>query len=331
MEKLVSIAIVNWNGEKYLYKCIKSLLNQSYKNIEIIIIDNDSTDNSIKIIEDNFINDVILVKNKNVGYAGGANKGIEVSKGEYIIIANPDIVFGEDYIVKCIKKFTEDSTIGAITGKLLKYDFDKDKKLNVIDSVGIAFNHYRQGMDIGQNEIDEGKYEVDKQVFGVCGAAAVFKREALENIKINDEYFDNDFFAYKEDIDICWRLNLYGYKCYYVHDAISYHGRGMNSSKGIINTIQNRRNQSDFLKGISFRNHYLMLIKNETNYSFKKDRIKIYIGFMKYIVFFALFDWKCLKYIKEIKDKKELMKLKRRDILSNVKISNEAIYKLFDL
>lgn len=331
MEKLVSIAIVNWNGEKYLYKCIKSLLEQNYKNIEVIIIDNDSTDNSVKIIEDNFKNDVILFKNKNTGYAGGANKGIELSNGDYVIIANPDIVFGDNYIENCINKFKEDSTIAAVTGKLLKYDFDTDKKLNVIDSVGIAFNHYRQGIDIGQNEVDEGKYEEDKRVFGVCGAAAVFKRDALEKIKVNGEYFDNDFFAYKEDIDICWRLNLYGFKCYYVHNAIAYHGRGMNSSKGIINTIKNRRSQSEFLKGISFRNHYLMIMKNETSYAFEKDKSKIYIGAMKYLVFFMIFDWKCLKYVKEVKSKKALMETKRNQILRNINLSNEEIYKLFDL
>ena len=108
MNKLVSVAIVNWNGEKYLYKCIDSLLNQNYKNIEIIIIDNDSTDSSVKIIEDNFKEKVVLFKNKNTGYAGGANKGIELSNGEYVIIANPDIVFGENYIEKCINKFSED-------------------------------------------------------------------------------------------------------------------------------------------------------------------------------------------------------------------------------
>ena len=183
MEKLVSVAIVNWNGEKYLYKCIDSLLNQNYKNIEIIIIDNDSTDSSVKIIEDNFKEKVVLFKNKNTGYAGGANKGIELSNGEYVIIANPDIVFGENYIEKCINKFSEDEAIGAVTGKLLKYDFDTDEKLNVIDSAGISFNHYRQGIDIGQNEVDEGKYEEDKRVFGVCGAAAVFKKDALERLK----------------------------------------------------------------------------------------------------------------------------------------------------
>ena len=92
-----------------------------------------------------------------------------MSKGDYVIIANPDIVFGENYIENCIKKFEEDTTIGAVTGKLLKYDFDTDEKLNVIDSVGIAFNHYRQGIDIGQNEVDEGKYEEDRRVLEFVG------------------------------------------------------------------------------------------------------------------------------------------------------------------
>lgn len=331
MQKKVSVAIVNWNGEKYLYKCIKSLFEQKYSNIEVILIDNDSTDNSVKIVEENFGHKVKIIRNKNTGYAGGANRGIEESNGDYIIIANPDIIFGENYISLTVKKLEENEKFGAATGKLLKYDFDKDEIINVIDSAGIALNHARQGRDIGQNDIDNGQYEEDRRVFGVCGAAAVFKREVLEKIKINNEYFDNDFFAYKEDIDICWRINLYGYQCLYVHDAISYHGRGMNSSKGIINTIKNRKSQSDFLKGISFRNHYWMLIKNEVPYSYKKDKFKIYADYLKYIIFFTIFDRGCLKYINEIKSKKQKMLEKKKTILSNIKLSDVEIYKLFDL
>ena len=201
----------------------------------------------------------------------------------------------------------------------------------MIDSVGIRLNHSRQGFDIAQNEIDTGLYEEDRRVFGVCGAAAMFKKDALEKVKVNNEYFDYDFFAYKEDIDLCWRINLYGYKCYYVHDAIAYHGRGMNSSRGIINIIKNRKSQSEFLKGISFRNHYLMILKNETKDSYKKDRIKIYIGFLKYIIFFSLFDWKCLKYISQIKKNKESILRKRHVIQKNIKLSKDEIYQLFEL
>ncbi|MEN8078661.1 glycosyltransferase family 2 protein [Clostridioides difficile] len=331
MKKLISAVIVNWNGEKYLYKCINSLLKQDYENVEIIVIDNDSTDNSVEIINKSFKGKLKLIQNKNIGYAGGANTGIENSNGDYVMIANPDVIFEKDYLSKCIKKLDENSENAAVIGKLLKYDFDKDEIINFIDSAGIGFNHKRQGRDIGQNDADIGQYEEDRRVFGVCGAAAVFKRNCLEKIKIDNDYFDSDFFAYKEDIDICWRLNLYGFKCYYIHDAIAYHGRGMNSSKGIINTIKNRKNQSEFLKGISFRNHYLMLMKNENNYCYNKDRVGIYIDYMKYIVFFLLFDFKCLKYVNEVKNLKSKMMKKRDIIMKNTKLSDEEIYKLFDL
>lgn len=331
MDKKVSVAIVNWNGEKYLKKCINSLLEVNYSNLEILVIDNGSTDNSIKIIKDNFADKVILIKNENIGYAGGANTAIEKSCGDYVLIANPDIIFGKNYINRLVEELEKDEKKAAASGKLLKYDFDKDEIINVIDSAGISLNHKRQGYDRGQNEVDSGQYDKDERVFGVCGAAPLFKREALEKVKIDKEYFDNDFFAYKEDIDLCWRLNLYGYKCIYVHDAVSYHGRGMNSSKGIINTINNRRKQSELLKGISFRNHYFMIMKNERKYSFKKDILGIYIDLMKYLTFFLFFDLKCFKYIKQIKESKIKMLKKRESIMRNVILNDEEIYRLFDL
>lgn len=331
MVKKVSVVIVNWNGEKYIKKCIASLLNTQYENYEILVIDNGSTDNSLKIIKENFGEKVRVIVGENIGYAGGANKGILESNGEYVLIANPDIIFTEEYVKKLVDKLEEDSNNSAAIGKLLKYDFDNNKVLNFIDSAGIRLNHNRQGCDIGQNDEDKGQYEETRRVFGVCVAAALFKREALDNIRYENEFFDNDFFAYKEDIDLCWRLNLYGYKCFYVHNAIAYHGRGMNSSKGIINTIKNRRNQSEFLKGISFRNHYLMLTKNEVLDTYKKDKIGISLDYLKYVVFFVLFDFKCLKYINQIKELKPKMVRKRNEIMRNVKIDNEEIYKLFDL
>ena len=331
MKKLISAVIVNWNGEKYLYKCINSLLEQDYDNTEIIIIDNDSTDRSVEIIKEHFIDKVKLIQNANIGYAGGANTGIENSNGDFVMIANPDVVFEGDYLSKCIKKLEEDKKNAAVIGKLLKYDFDKDEIINVIDSAGMELNHKRQGREIGQNDADVGQYEKNRRVFGVCGAAAVFKRESLEEVKVNNEYFDSDFFAYKEDVDISWRLNLYGFKCYYIHDAVAYHGRGMNSSKGIINTIKARRKQSEFLKGISFRNHYLMLIKNESKGSYKKDKLGIYVDFIKYMTFFLLFDFKCFKYLKQVKEMKPKALEKRKVIMKNTKLNDEEIYKLFDL
>lgn len=331
MDKLVSVVIVNWNGEKFLRKCINSFLQQTYSNIEIIVIDNDSTDNSVSIIKEFSKKNVKLIENKNIGYAGGANTGIDISNGQYVMIANPDIILKDNYIELCIEKFNEDEKIASVIGKLLKYDFDEDKILDVIDSAGISLSHKRHGIDIGQNDLDVGQFEKDRRIFGACGAAVIYRKEALEAIKIDNEYFDSDFFAYKEDIDIAWRLNLYGYINYYIHNAIVYHGRGMNSSSGILETIRNRKNQSEFLKGISFRNQYLMLIKNENTNTYKRDKFGIWIEFLKYIIFFMFFDRGCLKYLKEIKRLKPLMIKKRNIIMQNVKLSDSEIYKLFDL
>lgn len=331
MKKLISVVIINWNGEKYLERCIESILNQSYTNIETILIDNGSTDNSVKVVKTRFGDKVNIIENENLGYAGGANKGIITSNGQYVLIANPDVIFDELYIELCLETMNKQNKTAAVMGKLLKYDFDTNTKLKVIDSAGISLNHSRKGIDRGQNEKDVGQFDKEERVFGVCGAAAIFDKEILDIIKINEDFFDSDFFAYKEDIDLCWRLNLYGFECIYDPNALAYHGRGMNSAKGIIETIKNRKKQSEFLKGISFRNHYFMIIKNEVASSFKKDKIKIYLDLIKYLLFFLLFDFKCLKYTKELIRNKSTMIAKRNIIMDNKKIDDEEIYKLFDL
>ena len=209
--KLVSIAIVNWNGAKFIVRCIRSIFEQAHKAVEVIVVDNASTDGSAELVEKEFGDKVRVVRNENVGYAGGANLAISLAKGDFIIIANSDIVFGDTYIDRCIEALEADPKAGAVSGKLLRYDFDADSIVPVIDSAGIAMNCLRETNDIGQNEPDKGQYEFDMQVFGVCGVAAVFKREVLEAVRLSTgEYYDPDFFTYKEDVDMSWRLNLYG-------------------------------------------------------------------------------------------------------------------------
>ena len=120
MDKKVSVVIVNWNGEKYIKKCIDSLLKVNYDNFEVIVIDNGSTDDSIKIIKDSFSENVILIENENIGYAAGANNGIKNSTGDYVLIANPDIVFGADYISKLVDSLEENKENAAAIGKKMK-------------------------------------------------------------------------------------------------------------------------------------------------------------------------------------------------------------------
>ncbi|WP_315113942.1 glycosyltransferase family 2 protein [Clostridium intestinale] len=329
--KKISIIIVNWNGKKCLEKCIESLLNQTYINKEVIMIDNDSQDDSVEFVQSRFGDKVRIIRNINNGYAGGANRGIRESNGEFVAIVNPDVVFEEDYFEKCIEYLNENKKVGALTGKLLKYDFDTNTKKNIIDSVGISIKRNRAAYDIGQNQNDNCEYEHIKRVFAVCGAAPIYRRDSLEKIKFENEYFDEDFFAYKEDIDICWRLNWLGIESHYIPHAIAYHGRGLNSAKGIINTVANRKQQSDYLKGISFRNQYLMVYKNDSFQTIKKDILKITIRFLQYVIYFLIFEPKNLKYIKDIMElKKKRFELKKQHLLK-IKTEKESnIYRLFE-
>jgi GT2 family glycosyltransferase len=315
MDKLVSIVIINWNNKDYLERCIESINNQTYSNKEIIFIDNDSKDGSFDFFKEKFGDKkYILVNNKeNLGYSGAANQGIKLSNGEYIMIINPDIIMEEDFIEKLCLFVEEDSEIGALSGKLLKYDFKNDKKLNIIDSAGIIIYKDRTCIDRGQNDEDLGQYNTTERVFGVCGAAPFYKRSALEKIKIENEYFDEDFFAYKEDIDLSWRLNKAGYKCVYYPKAIAYHGRGLGGTKGgMVNLIKHRRKQSKFLRGLSFRNQLLMLFKNEEGESYKRDKVRIYSRIIKTVLFSALFEQFNFRYLKQAIKLRKKMILKKR-------------------
>lgn len=319
---LISLVIINYNNKSYLKRCMNSIFNQTYKNLEIIFIDNESKDGSYDFMKEEYSDkDILLIKNEiNNGYAGAANQGIKLSKGKYVMILNPDIIMEPDFIEKMHGFIDTDESIGALSGKLLKYDFENNKKLNYIDSAGIIMLKNARFIDRGQNEKDLGQYDKVEQVFGVCGAAPLYRKSALESVSIDGEYFDEDFFTYKEDIDLSWRLNLLGFKNMYYHNAVAYHGRGMNSSKGIINTIKNRMNQSEYLKGVSFRNHILMLYKNQIKSTYNINNLTIYKLLFKYIIFFILFDNKCLKYINEITQYKSKMIYKRENIKKRLNI-----------
>lgn len=251
MLKLVSVNIVNWNGLNFLSNCIESIKLQTYKNIEINIIDNNSTDGSVDFLSGKYP-DIKLVKNmRNEGFSKAHNQAIMISSGEYILPLNFDIVLSPAFVEEMVKAIESSPKIGIVSGKL--YALKNGGKTNIIDSTGITM----QGMfpaDRGQNETDSGQYDKIEYVFGASGAAPLFRREMLEDIKLNKEYFDEDFYIYVEDVDLCWRAQLYGWKALYTPSAIAYHSRGTT-----------RENDSEMKRDyllIGYRNRYWTIIKN---------------------------------------------------------------------
>ncbi len=295
---------------------------------ELIFIDNDSHDDSVEYIAKHFPQ-VRIIKNKiNNGYAGAADQGIKESKGEFVMIVNPDIVFEPDYLKLLVAKMHADKKIGAIIGKLRRYDFQHDKKTNVIDSAGLLMYRSRRCVDRGQAEEDRGQYDTAEQVFGVTGACPLYRREALEDIEIFGESFDTHFFMYKEDVDISWRLLLLGWKSFYEPVAVAYHGRGTGvfDRAGAIKVAQNRKNLPQFTKHYSFINERLMRLKNEMPTHVLRDVLPIIwkeILMVGWMTIREPFLWKSMvqlfkKMPYALKQRKEIMKKKRasyRDIV----------------
>lgn len=287
---LVSIVIINYNTKHLLDGCIKSLNDQTYQPLEIIFIDNLSTDGSCEHVKDKHKNVIPVCNDTNLGYSEGANQGIKKAKGEYIMLLNPDILFEKDYIEKCVSKMEEDHKIAAIAGKLYKYDFQNHKKTKFIDTAGLFCYNNRRVIDNGQGLEDEGQFDIPKQVFGISGACPLYRKKALDDVKIPDggegEYLDKDFFMYKEDVDISWRFLLFGWKSYYLPSAVANHGRGTGVLKRFTHweVYKNRSKLNKFQKYYSFKNQRLMQLKNELFMNFLQDLFSIL--FKEFLIFF---------------------------------------------
>ena len=245
---LCSIVILNWNGMKYIKPCFNSILSQTYKNIEIIVVDNGSTDGSKEFIKNNYP-DVILIENdKNLGYAAASNQGIRASKGEYVLALNLDVTLTNNFIEVMHDAINQAHDIGSASGKLIRTN-PINKQL--IDTAGHVLHINRTIVNRGIGTVDRGQYERSCYIFGACAAASLYKREMLEEIKMSDEYYDEYFFLNVEDVDLDWRAQIYGWKCIYTPKAIGYHERGPFNKSGPTNFFYNTRNR------------LIALIKNE--------------------------------------------------------------------
>lgn len=290
MNRLASIIVLTYNSEKYIENCLQSIFAQTYDNIEVIIIDNCSKDNTIAVIE-NWklkIGNFKFVKNLiNPGYAVGNNLGIEKSEGEYLFIINPDVVLDKNYVKAAVNELETNLQIGSVQGKI--YQLNNGIKTNIIDTVGFEFFESGRIIDRGQGKEGFGRFDRKEEIFGVNGAAAAYRRTTLNDIKYKEEYFDEDFFCYAEDFDLAWRAKNKGWKCIYVPQAILWHDR--TSSKSIGGGWREfrriRKSQSLWLRKISWRNMWFAYIKNLPIKSFFHPRfLRRQIKFNLYLIFF---------------------------------------------
>lgn len=340
MTSLVSINILTWNGRKFIKDCLDSFFLQTYKPIEILIADNNSTDGTVEFIEQNYPNIKLIKNTKNVGFSAGHNELFKQSKGEFILCANQDTILDKKLIENAVKVFQQDSKIGAIQPKIFQLEETNGgyQKSKIIDTTGLLILKSRQVVNRGQGKEDQGQFDRKKEIFGVDGALAFFRRAALEDIKISKpnqsesyEFFDENFFAYKEDIDLAWRLRWAGWNAVYVPESIGWHARtiGKKAATSSWKMIKEYREKSSFVKYLSFKNHRLAQIKNENPSLFFKHLPWILpreLGSWIYILLFEKYRWKA---IKDLFNQVPLALQKRKIIMAQRKINLNEINKWF--
>lgn len=242
MKTKVVVVIPNWNGDDFIAKCLQSLELQSLKP-DILVVDNGSTDKSVEIIKKGFRSVKLLEFQDNAGFAGGVNRGIKPSLDnyDYIALFNNDAVADKNWLEYLVEAGDNHKDVGIITGKFMR----QDKKH--LDSTGDFYTMWGMPFPRGRNQVDNGQFDKPEYVFGATGGASLYRTKTLKSIGV----FDEDFFAYFEDVDISLRAQLAGWKVYYQPKAIAYHYVGGTSGK-----------LGDFARYHSIKNYYLVLKKN---------------------------------------------------------------------
>ncbi len=294
----LTISLVINNGEKYLAHCLDSIAQQSFSDCLVLIIDNASIDNSQSVLTSWFSEHPalkqrsrIIINKKNLGFCRAHNQAWQWSGGDYFMVLNQDVILRPNYLAELVSFMDKHIEVGATQGKILSWDFattqdyakDLSKPLHqqeMIDTLGLKMFKSRRVVNIGQGEVDTGQYQKNMEIFGVAGTAAIYRRQAIEAVKFQDELFDENYFMYKEDVDLAWRLRLIDSSSYYIASATAYHDRSLKEPASFLQLIKARWHWPPRLKLTSYRNHWLTIIKNDCGASF--FRHIFYIGWYEF-------------------------------------------------
>ena len=225
MAKL-TVIVLNWNGEKLLKDCLSSISQQTYKDFDVLFVDNKSTDKSVHYVKKNYPNVKIIQNKKNEGFAEGNNIGIRKVESYYVLVLNNDTKLDIDCLKYLMAVVDSNPKLGMITPQMLYFD-------GKIDTFGLTA--YKSGLT--------KDVKSDMDIFCPCGGAALYKKEMLEDIKLGDDYFDSDYFIYAEDYDLGFRARLRGWKCIHVPKAIVHHMHGATMKQSPLSVYLGDRNR----------------------------------------------------------------------------------------
>ena len=311
---LVSAGLVTWNSRNDLPATLDALSRQGYPDIEVIAVDNGSDDDSVAQVGSRFPQANMILNTENMGYSGGHNQGILAARGDYYLPLNPDVILEPGYVEHLVETLEKHPDAGAAAGKL-------QRAPGVIDTTGLFINRRRQQFLRGHGEPDRGQYDRQEEVFGVDGAAPLYRRTMLEDAReVSGDYFDQDFFAYKEDVDLAWRARWLGWSTRYEPRAMAIHGR----------TFQpGNRSVSPRIRFYSVRNRYLLLMKNECREGWRRDALPILFYDLQIALYLLLRERGSLGALRAAFGLREQMGRKHSALMARRRVSPDTMLRWF--
>ncbi len=259
MKPRVLVSVVTFNSARYLAACLRSLEAQTYENIEIRLWDNASKDRSLEVAAAHGRTLGVEASRRNVGFCAAHNRIISSAISDYVLVLNPDVELSPEFVAILVQALEQDPSAGSATGRLCRW-FPAGTRLapgveeNTLDTTGIYFTRNQRHLDRGAGSEDCGQYGEREYVFGASGAAAFYRRIMLDDVRIGEEYFDESFFAYREDADLAWRAQWMGWRCLYVPEARGRHVRRV--------LPERRADLPPEINMHSFKNRFLLRVKN---------------------------------------------------------------------
>lgn len=254
----VAVVIVSWNSAAFLERALTSLRGLERPVRQVVVVDNGSTDGTASIVRERFPEVDLLECGENLGFCRANNLGFARTDTPFVLALNPDTELDPGFLRHLLPAF-EDPAVGLACGKLLRMD------RRTLDSAGQELGRSRQPLDRGYGTPDDGRFDRDEIVFGACGAAALYRRDMIDSIADETQFFDETFFAFVEDLDVAWRARKLGWRAAYRAGAVGMHARGGSATgatwKRRVAAMLGRNSEVRFHIA---KNRYLTIIRNDS-------------------------------------------------------------------
>jgi GT2 family glycosyltransferase len=310
----ISVQIVTFNSESDIGPCLASLSRQTRSDFRVRILDNASSDLTRDRLE--LADADILLADSNTGFAAAHNRLARQWPASLVLFLNPDTVLDPRFLEELASALERNPEAGSATGKLLRMDG------MTLDSTGIVMTRNQRHLDRGAGEADLGQFDAPGEIFGPSGAAALYRYACLEDVAIAGQFFDEDFFAYREDADLAWRSRLRGWTSLYVPLAVARHRRRV--------TPERRSALPAMINRHSVKNRFLLRINNMTGALYRRDFWPVTRRDLQVVGYVMIREWSSIPGL--LYPLLHLRRLlgKRRQVQSRIRVGDEAIGRWFE-